>query len=279
MKRERVRDLLTQVANGSLDVSHALNDLSFEPAESLDFATIDHHRSLRQGFPEVVYGAGKTPPQIIEISKRIIERGAPLLVTRLSLDSADMLRAVSGHHPADHIAAAMRDSGTPDSISAAQYADIKTYLAGDILTKVDRTSMAVSLEVRVPMLDHEFVEWAASLPSRLKLHNGEGKHILKRALEPYVPKENLYRPKQGFATSLAPHFRGPGGRFVREALLGEAMAGSNLFDMAEIGRLVDAHDSGVSDHSMVLWSLLMFDGFLREVHYGQQRASTIPVAS
>lgn len=199
--------------------------------------------------------------------------------TRARLYSRDMLRAVSGHHPADHIAAAMRDSGTSDSISAAQYADIKTYLAGDILTKVDRTSMAVSLEVRVPMLDHEFVEWAASLPSRLKLHNGEGKHILKRALEPYVPKENLYRPKQGFATSLAPHFRGPGGRFVREALLGEAMAGSSLFDMAEIGRLVDAHDSGVSDHSMVLWSLLMFDGFLREVHYGQQRASTIPVAS
>jgi pyridinium-3,5-biscarboxylic acid mononucleotide synthase len=93
MKRERVRDLLTQVANGSLEVSHALNALSFEPAESLEFATIDHHRSLRQGFPEVVYGAGKTPAQIIEISQRIIERGAPLLVTRLSLDSADMLRA------------------------------------------------------------------------------------------------------------------------------------------------------------------------------------------
>jgi pyridinium-3,5-biscarboxylic acid mononucleotide synthase len=93
MKRERVRDLLTQVANGSLDVSHALNDLSFEPAEALDFATIDHHRSLRQGFPEVVYGAGKTPTQIVEISKRIIDRGAPLLVTRLSLDAADALRA------------------------------------------------------------------------------------------------------------------------------------------------------------------------------------------
>jgi NCAIR mutase (PurE)-related protein len=93
MKRERVRDLLTQVANGSLDVSHALSALSFEPAESLDFATIDHHRSLRQGFPEVVYGAGKTPSQIVEISKRIVERGTPLLVTRLGLDATDALRA------------------------------------------------------------------------------------------------------------------------------------------------------------------------------------------
>ena len=85
MKRERVRDLLTQVANGSLDVPQALTALSFEPAESLDFATIDHHRSLRQGFPEVVYGAGKTPAQIVDISKRIVERGTPLLVTRLAL--------------------------------------------------------------------------------------------------------------------------------------------------------------------------------------------------
>jgi pyridinium-3,5-biscarboxylic acid mononucleotide synthase len=93
MKRENVRDLLHQVANGSLDVSHALDALAFEPAESLPFATIDHHRPLRQGFPEVVYGAGKTARQIVEISKRIIERGDPLLVTRLSLDSADALRA------------------------------------------------------------------------------------------------------------------------------------------------------------------------------------------
>src|SRR5690242_8837730 len=92
MKRENVRDLLTQVANGSLDVAHALNALSFEPAESLEFATIDHHRSLRQGFPEVVYGAGKTATQIVEISKRIIDRGGPLLVTRLPLDAADALR-------------------------------------------------------------------------------------------------------------------------------------------------------------------------------------------
>ena len=79
--------------------------------------------------------------------------------------------------------------------------------------------MAVSLEVRVPMLDHEFVEWAASLPSRIKLRNGEGKYILKRALEPYVPKENLYRRKQGFATSLAPYFRGRTPQMARPTYL------------------------------------------------------------
>ena len=201
--------------------------------------------------------------------------------TRSALYAADMKRAVSDHHPADRIAAAMREADTGDTVACAQYADIKTYLAGDILTKVDRASMAVSLEVRVPMLDHEFVEWAARLPTRLKLNSGEGKFILKRALEPYVPKENLYRPKQGFATSLAPHFRGPAGRFVREALLGEAMTDCAMFDMRAIARFVDAHESGMADHNHILWSLLMFDGFLREVHFapGPQRAATRPTAT
>ena len=172
----------------------------------------------------------------------ITARSAGYRMSRASrLYSPEMSRSLVGHRPGERIAAAMRNSGTSDAISAAQYADIKTYLAGDILTKVDRTSMAVSLEVRVPMLDHEFVEWAASVPSRLKLRAGEGKYILKRALEPYVPKENLYRPKQGFATSLAPYFRDAGGQFVREALLGEAMGDCGLFDMTSIGRTADAH--------------------------------------
>ncbi len=91
MRREHVRDLLRQVADGSLDTASALNALAFEPAESLGFATIDHHRALRQGFPEVVYGAGKTPAQIAEISERIVSRGDALLVTRLSDDGAAAL--------------------------------------------------------------------------------------------------------------------------------------------------------------------------------------------
>lgn len=83
MRRERVRELLDQVASGSLDVSQALAALSFEPAESLGFATIDHHRALRHGYPEVVYGAGKTPEQICAIATHIAERGDGVLVTRL----------------------------------------------------------------------------------------------------------------------------------------------------------------------------------------------------
>jgi NCAIR mutase (PurE)-related protein len=91
VRREHVRDLLDQVANGALGVDEALGRLSFAPAESLGFATIDHHRALRQGFPEVVFGEGKTPEQVLEIASRIAERGEGLLITRLSAEAAVLL--------------------------------------------------------------------------------------------------------------------------------------------------------------------------------------------
>jgi NCAIR mutase (PurE)-related protein len=87
MRRERVRELLTRVAEGSLPVDGALDSLSAEPAESLGFATIDHHRALRQGFPEVVYGAGKTVDQVLSIAHRIAERGDGVLITRVDADA------------------------------------------------------------------------------------------------------------------------------------------------------------------------------------------------
>jgi len=93
MRREHVRDLLRQVADGTLDVSHALDALAVEPTESLGFATLDHHRALRQGFPEVVYGAGKTPEQICEIARRFVARGDGVLVTRIAGDAASRLAA------------------------------------------------------------------------------------------------------------------------------------------------------------------------------------------
>ena len=91
MRRERVRDLLEQVANGALAIDDALAQLAFEPVESLGFASIDHHRALRQGYPEVVFGEGKTPEQLVEIAARIASRGDGLLVTRLPEESAPIL--------------------------------------------------------------------------------------------------------------------------------------------------------------------------------------------
>ncbi|HEY1283426.1 MAG TPA: XrtA/PEP-CTERM system amidotransferase [Steroidobacteraceae bacterium] len=151
-----------------------------------------------------------------------------------------------------------------DPLSTVQYIDFKTYLPGDILVKVDRAAMAHSLEVRVPMLDYTFVEWAASLPPSAKLVNGSGKRILKKSLEPYVSNDILYRPKMGFAVPIAAWFRGPLKERVRSAILEGALVRSGLFDEGTLRNLVDEHQSGIRDYSTPLWTALMFEGFLRQ---------------
>jgi asparagine synthase (glutamine-hydrolysing) len=180
---------------------------------------------------------------------------------RRRLYAPQLRGALDGHEPARLIAALLAEAETEDPVRQAQYADIKSYLAGDILTKVDRASMATSLEVRAPLLDHGFVEWALSLPPSLTLRRGEGKYVLKRALAGRVPDANLYRAKQGFAASLADRFRGKGAARVRERLAGERMRDCGLFDNAALTRLLDAHNGG-ADHSAAIWSLLVFEGFL-----------------
>jgi len=180
--------------------------------------------------------------------------------------SAGTQKAVAGWRPAWLIRAAMDAAGTDDPMARAQFADIQTYLVGDILTKVDRASMAHSLEARAPLLDHVLVEWAGTVPPDLKIRSNGGKYILKKALEPYVPHENLYRTKQGFATSLAPQFRGAGAARVRERLSSAALLDSGLFDRAAIETLVSQHESGAFDHNQALWSLLMFEGWHKSVH-------------
>lgn len=148
-------------------------------------------------------------------------------------------------------------------LSRVQYVDLMTYLPGDILTKVDRASMAHALEVRVPVLDHRLVEWACSLPPELKLRGMEGKWILKKAMEPWLPHEILYRPKMGFAVPLARWFRGPLRDRVRAALLGPVLGDAGLVDRATVAALVDDHLAGRRDHSAAIWALLMLEAFLR----------------
>jgi asparagine synthase (glutamine-hydrolysing) len=150
-----------------------------------------------------------------------------------------------------------------DPLALIQYLDLKTYLVGDINTKVDRASMSHSLEVREPLMDHPLVEWLATLPSSMKLRGGEGKWFLKKAMGSMLPNEILYRHKMGFAVPLASWFRGPLERRVREAVLGERLADSGLFNPTTLRRLVEQHLSGRRDHSAPLWSLLMFEAFLR----------------
>lgn len=149
-----------------------------------------------------------------------------------------------------------------DPLAMAQYLDFKTYLAGDILTKVDRASMANGLEVRVPLLDHKLVEWIATLPTHLKLYQGEGKYIFKKALTSYLPDNILYRPKMGFSVPLSTWFRGSLKQKVNDTLLGEKLIQTGLFNEAYLHHLVTGHQSGLKDYSTPIWALMMFEAFL-----------------
>ena len=152
---------------------------------------------------------------------------------------------------------------TDDPLSLVQYLDLKTYLVGDINTKVDRASMAHSLEVREPLMDHPLVEWLATLPTSMKVRGNEGKFLLKKAMEPHLSADILYRPKMGFSVPLARWFRGPLRQRVRDAVLGPRLAETGWFNRSYLEHLVDSHQSGMSDHSAPLWTLMMFEAFLR----------------
>jgi asparagine synthase (glutamine-hydrolysing) len=181
---------------------------------------------------------------------------------RSQLFSGSLKSALAGYSAQQVFERHARRADTDDPLALVQYIDMHTYLVGDINTKVDRASMAHSLEVREPLMDHELVEWVATLPSAMKLNGGEGKLVLKRALEPALPNDVLYRAKMGFAVPLARWLRGPLKQRVRESLLGPRLLDSGYFDARYISRLIDEHQSGVRDHGTPLWTLLMFDAFL-----------------
>jgi len=190
---------------------------------------------------------------------------------RQALYSESFKRELQGYMALEVFRGHMRNSPTEHPLLLAQYLDFKTYLPGDILTKVDRASMAHSLEVRVPLLDHRLVEWASCLPPALKLRGRQGKYILKKTLEQDLPKEVLYRPKMGFSVPLAGWLRGPLAGRLRDALKTGAVAQCGYFKHSVLNDLVNQHVSGRSNHSTMLWSLLMLDAFLRR-HSGPTAA-------
>ncbi|MEQ9641998.1 MAG: amidotransferase 1, exosortase A system-associated [Alphaproteobacteria bacterium] len=180
--------------------------------------------------------------------------------------SSGFKRELAGYHACEVLRGAMEEADTDVPLLQAQYADLKTWLPGRMMVKVDRASMAASLETRAPLLDHEFVEWAATLPADMKLRGREGKYLLKKAMEPHIEADILYRPKMGFSIPLADWFRGPLADRIRAVAASPALADSGIFEPAAVARLVDEHQSGRWDHATGLWNLLMFDGFLRQVH-------------
>jgi asparagine synthase (glutamine-hydrolysing) len=195
---------------------------------------------------------------------------------RQDLFSNALKAELGGYNAAEVFRRHAAKASTDDPLALVQYLDLKTYLVGDINTKVDRASMAHALEVREPLMDHPLVEWLASLPSRLKVRGQEGKWLLKKAMEPHLPHEIMYRPKMGFAVPLARWFRGPLRERVREAVLGGTLAESGYFNDATLRRMLSDHDSGLRDYSHPLWTVLMFEAFLRTA--GKSAAVDQPLA-
>lgn len=147
----------------------------------------------------------------------------------------------------------------PDPLNRELYVDIKTYLSDDILTKVDRASMAVSLEVRVPLLDHKFVEFMAAIPARLKLRNGEGKYLFKRAIRPTLGDEIIDRRKMGFSIPIGDWFRGPLRGLVEDTLFANDAFIRSVLDMRLVGRLWRSHLGGYRWLEEMIWALLMLE--------------------
>jgi len=181
-----------------------------------------------------------------------------------ALLSADVRWSLGGYDPANVIADAFAEADTDDPVSAAQYVDMRTWLPGRMLTKVDRASMAASLEVRPPILDHGLVEWAGALPSRLKLAGGEGKRVLKAAMRGRVPDAILDRPKRGFDAPVSRWMRDAPDAIRDRTTNSDALRTSGLIDMDAAERLVRRHARGEGDHAQEIWALVMFDAFLRK---------------
>ena len=165
--------------------------------------------------------------------------------------------------------AALSEAGS-HWLSNLQRWDLKHYLPLDILTKVDRMSMAHSLEARVPLLDHKFVEFAARIPPEFKLRHGETKWIFKHALDGVLPPQILNRRKQGFAVPLGTWFRGRLSGYMAELLLSETSRRRGVFDQDHIRRLLAMHESG-RNLDLQLWTLISFELWCRTFLDGTKR--------
>jgi asparagine synthase (glutamine-hydrolysing) len=184
---------------------------------------------------------------------------------RTALYSPGMRSLLQGHRAEDRYVSTMRAAPAEDSLSRAQYADLKIWLPGDILTKVDRTSMAVGLEAREPLLDHRLVEFAARLPRSMRLRRGIGKWLMKQALDGILPHDILHRRKMGFVTPVSAWFRGPLSNHAAALSHSPAFAELGWFDSGAIARIAADHRSGRSDHGRLLWQLMMLERSLQRL--------------
>ncbi|MEC7535009.1 MAG: asparagine synthase-related protein, partial [Pseudomonadota bacterium] len=184
---------------------------------------------------------------------------------RQRLYGATLLRERGDYRAEQPFEKLMREAPARSGLDRAQYADLKFWLPGDILTKTDRTSMAVGLEAREPLLDHRLVEFGARLSHGQRLRGTTGKWLVKHTMQRYLPDDILYRSKQGFVTPVSQWLRGPLASEARAVAASEVLVGSGWFARKALARLADDHISGRSDHGRVLWQLLMLERSLRQL--------------
>ena len=217
-------------------------------------------RLLPIGAPGQAY-AGLLGAGPLERYARLITYERPETLRRaLSDDMADVAARVSAPASFGRLAA---EGGTADPVSTLQHIDIHTYLPDDILAKVDRTSMAVSLEARVPLLDHRLMEFVATIPSSLKLRDGTGKYLLKRAMAARLPAEILARRKMGFGVPLGTWFRAELRDMTHDLLLAPRTRQRGIFRPSWVEWLVRTHEAGRRDCSARIWALLCFELWMR----------------
>src|SRR5438477_4441027 len=179
--------------------------------------------------------------------------------TKRNLYSDDFRNQTSSFKTAGFIEPWFAKANGAGVVDASLLADTMTYLPNDLLVKMDIASMTVSLEARSPFLDHHLMEFAASLPEKLKLRRLTTKYLLKRVLKKLVPEENLTRSKMGFGVPINHWFRGAMQPFLRETLLSDKAFARGLFKPESVRRIIDEHVEGRDAHEHRLWSLLMLE--------------------
>ena len=173
-----------------------------------------------------------------------------------------LLGELKGYRSDGIIREHMRRCGR-EELDRLTYTDIKTYLADGILTKVDRASMAVSLEVRVPLLDHRFVELAAAVPASMKIKGASQKSVFKSALKPYLDERTLYRKKQGFTPPIIEWLRGPLRQMVGDLVFSPHAVCGDYLNRRAIHRAWRLHSAGVRNFGRLLWAALMLELWCR----------------
>ncbi len=172
--------------------------------------------------------------------------------------SQDFMRELNGYDAHGFIEEKFRAANSSDPLDQQEYVDIKSYLVDNILVKVDRMSMAASLEARVPMLDHRFVEFAATIPSGMRLQGKRTKHILKSAFNDILPMQIIERGKEGFSIPIKNWMKAELKPMMLDALSERNVREKGFFDPAMVTRMVDEHLRGKENHSHRLWGLMMF---------------------